>query len=58
MKSHGRAWQSKPSWYVVASNDRTAHPVWQRFVAKRTGAISCEVRSNHVPMFSPPSPAS
>jgi hypothetical protein len=54
----GTAWRSEPSWYIVASNDHTVHPELQRFVAKRTGAATCEVHSNHVPMFSQPSPAS
>jgi pimeloyl-ACP methyl ester carboxylesterase len=31
----GTAWKSKPSWYIVAINDRTVQPELQRFVAKR-----------------------
>ena len=34
----GVAWKSKPSWYIVANNDRTVHPELQRFAAKRMGA--------------------
>jgi len=54
----GTASRSKPSWYIVASDDRTVHPKLQRFVANRTGATTYEVRSNHVSMLSQPSPAS
>src|SRR6476660_4054580 len=27
-KLGGVAWRSKPSWYIVAKNDRTVHPAW------------------------------
>ena len=48
----GVAWKSKPSWYIVATNDRTVQPELQRFVAKRMGATIREVESSHVPMLS------
>jgi pimeloyl-ACP methyl ester carboxylesterase len=50
----GVAWKSKPSWYVVATKDRTVQPELQRFVAKRMGATIREVESSHVPMLSNP----
>jgi pimeloyl-ACP methyl ester carboxylesterase len=50
----GTAWQSKPSWYVVASNDHTVHPDLERFCAKRMGATTYEADSSHVPMLSNP----
>ena len=50
----GTAWKSKPSWYIVAANDRTVPPELQRFVAKRMGATVHEVASSHVPMLSNP----
>ena len=50
----GVAWKSKPSWYIVANNDRTVHPELQRFVAKRMGASTHAVDSSHVPMLSHP----
>ncbi|MCU1493176.1 MAG: putative rane protein, partial [Acidimicrobiaceae bacterium] len=37
-KVPGTAWRSKPSWYVVASEDRTVQPDLERFVAKRMDA--------------------
>jgi len=54
-KVAGTAWKSKPSWYIVAKNDRTVHPELERFVAKRMGATTTEVESSHVPMLSKPS---
>ena len=48
------AWRSKPSWYIVAKNDRTVHPDLERFVAKRMGATTVEAASSHVPMLSNP----
>ena len=53
-KLDGTAWRSKPSWYIVARNDRTVHPELERFVAKRMGATTYEVDSSHVPMLSNP----
>ena len=53
-KMPGTAWRSKPTWYIVAKNDRTVHPELERFVAKRMGATTYEVDSSHVPMLSNP----
>jgi pimeloyl-ACP methyl ester carboxylesterase len=33
-KVPGTAWRSKPSWYIVANNDRTVRPELQRFVGR------------------------
>src|SRR4051812_48559653 len=53
-KVAGTAWKSKPSWYILATQDRTVNPDLQRFVAKRMGAKTAEVASSHVPMLSQP----
>jgi len=53
-KVEGTAWRSKPSWYIVAKNDRTVQPELERFLAKRMGATTYEVESSHVPMLSNP----
>jgi pimeloyl-ACP methyl ester carboxylesterase len=53
-KLGGTAWRTKPSWYIVANNDRTVHPDLERFVAKRMGAHTYDVDSSHVPMLSHP----
>jgi pimeloyl-ACP methyl ester carboxylesterase len=50
----GVAWKSKPSWYIVANNDRTVHPDLERFVAKRMNATTHAVDSSHVAMLSYP----
>ena len=47
-------WKSKPSWYLVAEEDRMINPKTQRFMAERMGA---KIRSGHVdhtPMYSAP----
>src|SRR5215469_12526226 len=53
-KAEGTAWRSKPSWYIVATKDRTIQPELERFVAKRMGATVFETESSHVPMLSQP----
>lgn len=53
-KVGGTAWRSKPSWYIVARNDRTVHPDLERAMAKRMGATTYELDSSHVPMLSQP----
>jgi len=53
-KISGTAWRSKPSWYIVARNDRTVQPDLERFCAKRMGATSYEADSSHVPILSQP----
>ena len=53
-KLDGTAWRTKPSWYVVANNDRTVQPDLERFVAKRMGAHTYDIDSSHVAMLSQP----
>src|ERR1700729_785396 len=53
-KADGTAWRAKPSWYIVANNDRTVNPDLERFAAKRMGAHTYDVDSSHVPMLSQP----
>jgi pimeloyl-ACP methyl ester carboxylesterase len=53
-KVEGTAWKSKPSWYIVATKDRTVHPELERFAARRMGAATTELDSSHVPMLSHP----
>ena len=55
-KHDGVAWRSKPSSFIVATNDGAVHPELQRFVAKRMRATISEVNSSHVPMLSNPDP--
>lgn len=48
------AWRHKPSWYVVAENDRMINPDYERFAAKRMGAKTLALPTSHVPMLSRP----
>lgn len=48
------AWRGKPSLYAVSTEDRTINPDLQRFMAKRMGAKTVELRSSHVSLISHP----
>jgi pimeloyl-ACP methyl ester carboxylesterase len=48
------AWKSKPSWYIIAANDRAISPVLEAAQAKRIGAITTTVSSSHVIMLAQP----
>lgn len=49
------SWKSKPTWYVVASNDRMIPPDLERDFAKAMNAKTLTLASDHVPMLSHPS---
>jgi pimeloyl-ACP methyl ester carboxylesterase len=48
------AWRLKPSWFVIASNDRMISPKQERVTAKRMNAKILTLPSSHVPMLSRP----
>src|SRR5215470_17448526 len=48
------AWRIKPSWYLVASDDRMIPPPAQRSMAERTGATVSEVPGSHSVYLSDP----
>jgi pimeloyl-ACP methyl ester carboxylesterase len=48
------AWRSKPSFYAVSTEDRTINPDLERFMAKRMGARTIELKSSHLSMISHP----
>ena len=48
------AWETIPSWYMVAKNDRIIPPEAERAMAARANATTVEVNSSHVPMISQP----
>jgi pimeloyl-ACP methyl ester carboxylesterase len=48
------AWKTKPSWSVIASNDRAVPPELQKAEAAVMKATSITVASSHVPMLSHP----
>lgn len=48
------AWRSKPSFYAVSSEDRTINPDLERFMAKRMGAKTIELKASHLSLISQP----
>ena len=48
------AWKSKPSWYVVAKNDRMISPQFEEAMAKQIKAKSITVTSSHLAMLAKP----
>jgi pimeloyl-ACP methyl ester carboxylesterase len=48
------AWKTKPSWYLVATDDRMIPPPAQRMMAKRAGATVTEVPGSHAIYVSKP----
>jgi pimeloyl-ACP methyl ester carboxylesterase len=53
MTTHA-AWRSKPSYYAVSTEDRTINPDLERFMAKRMGARTIEVKASHLSLISQP----
>ncbi|MGZ3582008.1 MAG: hypothetical protein ACXVCO_11720 [Ktedonobacterales bacterium] len=47
-------WKALRSWFLVADGDQTIPPDAERLFAKRMGATTVEVSSNHVAMVSHP----
>jgi len=48
------AWRSKPSWYLIAAEDRIINPKTQHFMAKRMGATTRSLPVDHTPLLSAP----
>ncbi len=48
------AWKTKPSWYLVASDDKMIPPPAQRFMSKRAGSTVVEVAGSHAIYVSQP----
>ena len=48
------AWRSKPSWALIAGNDRAIPPELERDEAASIKATSVTVSSNHLAMLSQP----
>jgi pimeloyl-ACP methyl ester carboxylesterase len=53
-KTMHAAWRSKPSFYAVSTEDRTINPDLERFMAKRMGAKTIEVKASHLALISQP----
>ena len=48
------AWRVKPSWYLVATEDKMIPPDAQRFMSKRAGATVVEAKGSHAIYVSQP----
>jgi pimeloyl-ACP methyl ester carboxylesterase len=53
-KTTRAAWRSKPSYYAVSTEDRTINPDLERFMARRMGARTIEVKASHLSLISQP----
>ena len=47
-------WRSKPSWFLVAEEDRMINPKTQYFMAKRMGAKTRSLPVDHTPLLTAP----
>ena len=50
------AWRSKPSWYLLVTDDRMIPIAAQRLMAKRAGSTTAEVGGSHAIYVSQPKP--
>ena len=50
------AWKAKPSWYLIATDDKMIPPDAQRFMSKRAGATVVETKGSHAIYVSRPAP--
>ena len=48
------AWQTKPSWYLVATDDRMIPPPAQRLMSQRAGSSVVEAKGSHAVYVSQP----
>src|SRR5439155_13809148 len=49
-----RAWKAKPSWYLIATDDKMIPPDAQRSMSKRAGSTVVEVKGSHAIYVSQP----
>jgi len=48
------AWKSKPSWYLIATEDKMVPPAAQRLMSKRAGSTVVEEKGSHAIYVSRP----
>jgi pimeloyl-ACP methyl ester carboxylesterase len=48
------AWKTKPSWYVISTDDKMIPPDAQRLMSKRAGSTTVEVKGSHAVYVSQP----
>jgi pimeloyl-ACP methyl ester carboxylesterase len=53
-KTTNAAWRTKPTFYAVSTQDRTINPDLERFMAKRMGAKTIEIKASHLALISHP----
>jgi pimeloyl-ACP methyl ester carboxylesterase len=53
-KSPPPTWKTKPSWYLVAQEDRMINPATQAFLAQRMGARTRSEKIDHAPLVTAP----
>jgi pimeloyl-ACP methyl ester carboxylesterase len=53
-KAPAPAWKKKPTWYLVAEQDRMILLQTQRFMAERMGATTQSHNVDHTPMYTAP----
>jgi pimeloyl-ACP methyl ester carboxylesterase len=51
------AWKSKPTWYLLAEQDRMINPKTQRFMAERMNAMIRSYAVDHTPLLTAPDEA-
>jgi pimeloyl-ACP methyl ester carboxylesterase len=55
-KAPAPAWKRKPSWYLVAEEDRMINPSTQHFMAQRMKATIRSEKVDHTPLVTAPNP--
>src|SRR5712664_21816 len=50
------AWKTKPSWYLIVTDDKMIPPPAQRFMSQRAGSTVAEVKGSHAIYVSQPKP--
>jgi pimeloyl-ACP methyl ester carboxylesterase len=48
------AWRNKPTWYAISTQDKTASPELERFVADRMKATTVELNTSHLSIVTQP----
>ena len=48
------AWKTKPSWYVISTEDKMIPPDAQRLMSKRARSTAVEVKGSHAVFVSQP----
>jgi hypothetical protein len=56
LKAPRPAWKSKPSWYLIAEEDRMINPKAQRYLPERMKARTRSEKVDHTPMVTAPAP--